>query len=259
MVNKIKIRNKRGQVTIFIIICLLIVASILLILYLSGKISFINSPAENPESYLRNCMMTSIKDAEKIIIDNNGYPQIIKDNYVLYNKEKVPYMCTAAEFYSVCTPQEPAFFSYVSELIENKVARDTQTCLDNLVEDLKNKGYTVQVDLGNVTLKVQKDFIAVNFGKRIYATRNEDAIQISNIEISHSTKLYDMIKLIQTIVNYESTVCEFDKMNWMRHDSSILIFSTRTSDQTKIYTLQDRLTEREIKFAIKTCVLPAGI
>lgn len=32
-----------------------------------------------------------------------------------------------------------------------------------------------------------------------------------------------------------------------------------TGDQTKIYTITDKLTNKKFSFAIKTCVLPAGI
>ncbi len=251
--------NKKGQVTIFIIIALLIVAIILILLYYTGKISFTNSPAQNPEAYLKNCMLTSVKESETILLESNGYPQLNSDNYILYNKERIPYLCTVSEFYTPCIPQEPAFFSYISNLMENKVVRDTDACLKTLVGDLEAKGYTVQVDPGNTSLKIQKEFIRVDFGKRIYATRTEDSKQISNVEVVYGTKFYDIIKLEQTIVNYESTICEFNKMNWMRYNNEIMIFTTRTSDQTKIYTLRDRLTDREIKFAIKTCVLPAGI
>jgi hypothetical protein len=251
--------DKRGQVTIFIIIGILIVAAILLALYFTGKISFVNTPSENPEAYLRNCMMTSAKEAEKIVLESNGHPQVNSTNYVFYNKEKIPYACTVSEFYAKCIPQDPGFFSYITRLMENKVARDTENCLNTLVEDFEDKGYVVQVDPGNTTLRIQKESIYVDFGRRIYATRDQDSKQIANIDATYGTKLYSIIKLEQTIVNYESTICDFNKNNWMKYDNSVMIFTTRTSDQTKIYTLKERLTGREIKFAIKTCLLPAGI
>jgi hypothetical protein len=254
-----EIKNKSAQVTVFIIIGLLVVAAIILILYFTGKTSFISSPAENPEAYLRNCMMASIKEAENIILETNGYPKINSTNYILYNKEKVPYLCTTSDFYIACTPQEPALFSYINGLMERKVSSDTDFCLNKLVGDYEKKGYKVQVDPGNITLKIQKDFISASFGKRISVSRAEDAREISNLEITYGTKLYNLIKLTQEIVNYETTTCVFDKDAWMKYDNSIIIYRTSTSDQTEIYTLRDRLTEREFKFAIKTCVLPAGI
>lgn len=251
--------NSRGQVTIFIIIGLLLVAVILAVFYFTGTISFTESPAQNPEAYLQNCMTTSVKEAEKIILDSNGYPGFNSDNYILYNKEKVPYLCSTSEFYYACMPQDPAFFARIRTLMENKVSRDTEACLKVLVEDSEKKGYNVKVEPGNISLKIQKDSINVNFGKTIYLAREGDSLQVANFDAVYGTKLYDMLKLEQTIVNYESTACEFDYVAWMRYETSLIISKTRTSDQTKIYTLQDRLTERKIKFAIKTCVLPAGI
>ncbi len=255
MVNKI---NNRGQVTIFIIVGILIFVAILLVFYFTGRISFTESPIQNPEAYLENCMINSAKEAENLIFTSNGYPQL-ESNYILYNKEKIPYLCISSEFYNTCIPQEPAFFSHINKLIENKVARDTQECLDNLVKELEKKGYNVQVDSGNTTVEIRKDFININLGRKIYFSSGEDAGQIPAIETSYGTKIYDMIKLIQIIVNSETSTCDFDKESWMRADSSIIISRTSLSDQTEIYTLRDRLTEREIKFAIRTCILPAAL
>lgn len=250
--------NKKGQVTIFIIVGILIFVAILLVFYFTGRISFTKSPIQNPEEYLDNCMTSSAKEAENLIYSSNGYPQL-ESNYILYNNEKVPHLCISSEFYSACIPQEPAFYSHINKIIENKVAKDTQVCLDNLVKEFEKKGYIVQVDSGNTTVEIRKDFVNINLGRKIYLSLGEEAVQIPSLEVSYGTKLYDMIKLIQTIVNSETSTCEFDKEAWMRMDNSIIVSRTSLSDQTEIYTLRERLTEREIKFAIKTCVLPAAL
>jgi hypothetical protein len=253
------ISNKNAQVTIFIIVAIIIVAVIIFAFFYSDNIGFSSSPAQNPEAYLKNCISNSIKQSEEIILKTNGYPQLNSDNYMLYSKEKIPYLCTVSEFYSPCIPQEPAFFNYIRKLMENKIAMDTEACLTALKKDLDRKGFNVKEDPGQVNLAIEKDFIFVKLSKKIYASRAEDSLAIAGVEVSYGTNLYDLIKLEQTIVNYESTLCEFNAMNWMRFDPSIIIDMTRTSDSTKVYTLQDRLTDRKIKFAIKTCVLPAGI
>lgn len=252
-------KNKKAQVTIFIILALLLVAAIVFVYFYSGGLGFANSPAQNPEEYLKNCISDSIRQSEDLVLKSNGYPQFNSDNYILYNKEKIPYLCTVSEFYAPCIPQEPAFFNYIRKLMENKVALDTENCLTALKKDLDRRGFNVKEDPGQVNLSIEKDFISVKMSKKIYASRTEDSLAIAGIDVQYGTKFYDIIKLEQNIINYESTLCEFNVMSWMKSDPSIIIFTTRTSDSTKIYTLKDRLTERQIKFAIKTCVLPAGI
>jgi hypothetical protein len=250
---------KRGQVTIFIIIGILIAAAIIVVFFYSNRIGFTSSPADNPEAYLKNCIMASIKQSEVLLLKSNGYPQFNSNNFVLYNSEKIPYMCTVSQFYTACIPQEPAFFNYARKLLENKVALDAEGCTSALITDLKSKNFEVTQDPGQTNLTIQKDAIYVKLSKKIYASRAEDSLGISGVDISYGTNLYGMLKLEQTIINSESTLCTFQSMEWMKIDPSIIISKTMTSDQTKIYTLKDRLTDRQIKFAIKTCVLPAGL
>lgn len=251
--------NKKGQTTIFIIIGLLVAVTIVLVFFLSNRFNFSPSPTDNPENAIRTCIIRSIQDAEERVLATNGYPQEDFPNYVLYKKERIPYLCTVSEFYLPCIPQEPAFFSYVQGLMEEKINKDTEKCLNDLKKDLEKKGYSVEQSLGSINLSIRKEYIQVHLDKKIFITKKEESKEISNLRVFYGTNFYDLLRLVQTIVNYESTLCEFNKMNWMRYDNSIAIFTDRTSDQTKVYTLREKLHDREIKFAIKTCILPAGI
>jgi len=143
--------------------------------------------------------------------------------------------------------------------IKDNANKDTKICLKKLYSDFEDENYEVRINPGILELNIKKDGIAARLNETIYFSKNEESYSITGFDVSYGTKLYDMIKLIQTIVNYETVLCEFNKANWMNSNNDIVVTSTRTSDQTKIYTLRDRLTNREIKFAIKTCVLPAGI
>ncbi|MEI7718385.1 MAG: hypothetical protein WCI72_00840 [archaeon] len=251
--------GKRGQVTIFIIIAILIVAIILSIVYFGGWFKFSQSSTANPKQYIENCMRNSVMESESILLKENTYPNFNSSNYVLFEREKVPYLCIASEFYKACIPQDPAFFMRIKQIMENKVTRDTKICLTQVYKDLEDENYQVTHKPGEVSVDIVQGSINIKLNETMYISKDNNAYTISGFEYSYGTKFYDMIKLVQTIVNYESTLCEFNKLNWMKSYNDIIISTTRTSDQTKIYTLKDRMTDREIKFAIKTCVLPAGI
>jgi hypothetical protein len=252
-------KNKSGQVTIFIIVGLVLAFVILAIAYFGGWIKNDNLSTENPTAYMKNCILDSVKKSENIILESNTYPQFNSDNYILYNKEKIPYLCTVSEFYSTCTPQDSAFFIRIKKIMENKVAVDTQNCLNKMYKDFDKSGYDVQKKPGELVLEIFPEYISARINETIYAKKDYNSYSFSEFESIYYTNLYGMLKLTQTIVNYESTYCEFNKLNWMKSYNDIIISTTRTSDSTKVYTLQDRLTDRKIKFAIKTCVLPAGI
>lgn len=248
---------KRAQVTIFIILAIIIVAGIVFFFF-GDKFNFTQPLSENPQAFMEKCIKDSVAISEETLLKSNGFLKV-ENNFVLYNQEKIPYMCTTSEFYSPCVPQEPAFLSSIQTIMGNKVARDAEDCFAELITDLKSRGYVVQRDSKSVSLEIRQGEIFVSTDKPIFLKKDETQTEIAPLEISYPSALFDLIKIEQTIVNYESTLCEFDLLNWQRYENQIQITRTRTSDQTKIYTLKDRNSEKQIKFAIKTCVMPAGI
>jgi hypothetical protein len=251
--------NRRGQVTIFIVLGLIIVASILFVFFYSGKIVFTTSPADNPDAYLKKCIGDSIKESEDSILSSNGFTSKDTHASVLYKSEQIPYLCMSYEYYSSCMPQEPMFIEKQRVLMENKVAIYLENCLTELKKDFEKDGYDVDENRSSVKMSFVEDSIIAYINMDFTAIRDESVIKLSDMEIIHPSKLFNILKLTQTIVNYESTLCEFGVMSWMSNDPEILIKRDSLSDQTRVYTLTERISQKEIKFAIRTCVLPAGL
>jgi len=251
--------NKKAQVTLYILLSIVIVTSVILFFLFKDSISITSNPINDPDSYLRSCIEDSIKASEENILDSNGFYSKDTYNSMLYNSEKIPYLCTSYEYYSACMPQEPMFAEKQRVLMENKAAVDFNNCVSTLKKELENKGYNIKNDNSIVSIIFMKDVIKANVEINFIATREESSIKLQDIEVTHPSKLFNMLNLAQTIVNYESTLCEFGLMNWMATNSEILIKRDTTSDQTKVYTLQERIGLKELKFAIRTCVSPAGL
>lgn len=251
--------NKKAQVTLFILLSVVIVVVVIALFLFRGNFSIINNPIDNPDFYLRSCVEDSIKLSEDNILNSNGFSTKDTYNYVLYKSEKIPYLCTSYEYYSACMPQEPMFAEKQRVLMENKAAVDFSNCISTLKKDLESDGYTINKDTSSVTIVFMKDTINANVKINFIATKEESSIKLQDIEITYPSKLFNILELAQTIVNYESTLCEFSLMNWMATNSEILIKRDITSDQTKVYTLQERIGLKELNFAIRTCVMPAGL
>ena len=251
--------NKRGQVTIFIIIAIIIVVAIVGVYILTKKTQVQTNILDNPQSFLEKCISDSVKESEDIIFNSNGFPENNFKNYMLYKKEKIPFMCTSSEFYSACIPQEPMFINKIENIMSNKVNRDYEECTLKIKKEVQDKGYGYKEEKTNFSLSIRKDFIYVNINKKIFISKNEFSKELNKIDVKISSKLYNILKLEQVIVNYESTICEFDYLNWMLQERELSITRDKTSDQTKIYTIEDQQTDKQIKFAVKTCILPAGL
>ncbi len=226
--------------------------------FFGDKIKFTPSASKNPQAFMDQCIKNSIKESETLILQSNGFTKI-EDNFILYNKEKVPYLCTTAEFYTSCTPQEPAFLNSIQTLMENKVSRDAENCFIQLTDDLESSGYSVTREKSGTSIAIRKGEIFASTNNSIVLRKDEISTEIAPMQVSYSSGLFDLIKTAQTIVNYESSLCEFDLINWQRFENPVKITRFRTSDQTKIYTLTDRISDKQIKFAVRTCIMPAGI
>lgn len=255
-------KNNRAQVTIFIIIAIIAVVAIILLYIFVIKPYIDASRIDNPTAFIQKCASDSIKDSETNILANNGYPGNIT-NYILYrgekDSEKVPYLCTSSMFYESCVNQEPMLMEKIRKYIEENVKKDVNSCFSNIETKLKKGGR--EVISGNITLNIEFETKAIRaeIKKDLAITRGGKTETFDIFDTKVISPLYNLLYTENKIVYFESENCAFDSVSWMRFNSDISIKKFSASDQTKIYTLKDKDTQKGIKFAVKTCVLPAGL
>lgn len=256
--------NKKAQVTIFIILAIVLIAVIgAIYLISSGKnILDVFSPkaSDNPNSYLKSCVEKSIRESEELIFLSNGFSIVDKKTSVLYKSQEVPFMCISYEYYYQCVPQEPMFIEKQRKKIENKLAIDLESCISSFRKSMDKKLEIVGKNQSSAIISFSDTGIIADIDTGLIITSEEYSAGLKKIKVEYSSKLFKFLKLAQTITNYESTFCEFNHMSWMAQDHSIIIDKDVLSDQTKIYTLTDRNNrDKKLNFAIKTCVMPAGL
>ena len=251
-------KNRKSQITIFVILALIIVVAIALGVVLFKKPVSVINIEEDPQAFIESCVKDSIEKHEQIILDNNGYPNITS-NFLLYENEKVPFLCTSSQFYVPCVNQEPMLVESIRRKLEDRIKLDAKNCFETLIKDLRKKGYNIQE--GNMSLNVilRSGKIGVDINKKIVMTKGENSQIIESWRTFLPSPLFNLIDTARNIVNYESTLCEFNDMVWMNFFPAIRIIRFITSEGSKVYLLTDKESEKELKIAIRTCVLPAGI
>ncbi|MDP1728605.1 MAG: hypothetical protein Q8L27_00190 [archaeon] len=255
--------NKKGQITILVIIALIIVVSIILIATLiRNKVSVNLDASENPQAYISDCIQSYLVDAEQKILDGNGYLEL-NNNYALYNlnkpNEKVPYLCKSSQFYMPCVNQEPMLIEKVRKDLQILIEKDVDNCFNKLTTEIKKSASILEEGKLNYSIGLSEGYIIAKANKKIVIKKGEIQNTFEKFETKLQSPIYNLINTARQIVNYESELCEFNDIGWMMNFRDISITKFVTSDQTKIYNLQDRLTEKKLTFAIKSCVMPAGI
>jgi len=261
LLNNMK-EGKRGQVTLFVIISILVVVAIIILYTFVIKPYIEKQYVQDPKAFVEECAGIALTESETTLLNTNLYPNLTM-NYILYSGEKsgekVPYLCSVSTFYTPCINQEPMLLEKMRKYIEEYTKSKVEQCFKKVDSDYKKRGFEVKA--GNITaiVEINKKIISININRQMSITKGANTKSFESFTSEIKSPMYDLIRTAMQVVNYESTLCEFNNVRWMLSYPEISIKKFSASDQTKVYTLTDRDTEKEIKFAVKTCVLPAGV
>jgi len=254
---KLNSKSKKAQLTMFIVLALIIIVLIAIIFWIVKKPQ-LNISSDYSKFQVEECIKDSLEKQEKKLLENNGYTNIT-NNFIVYYGEKVPYLCKSSQFYIPCINQEPLLIEKIRGEMQESLKKDVSGCISQFVDGLKKRNDAVEEGPLSVNIVFKSGSITGEINKRIVTKKGEATNVYENFANAIPSPLFDLVKTSQRIVDFESTLCDFNDINWMMYYREIKISKFVTSDQTKIYTLKDRISGKEINFAVKTCVLPAGI
>ena len=218
---------------------------------------------QDPESFMSSCVESNLNSIVNNLLENNLYSSPVEDNYFKYNNdgvpERIPFLCTVGEFNAPCINQEPVLMLRLKTNFESEIFPRIDSCWVKMVASFERQGDTIFGDLLNKTLLTGKEVLEIKISNSLIIKSGDNTQSYSEFNIETNTRIFKLAALAQKIVNFESTLCEFNIVAEMGMYPEIFIKRFRSGDQTKMYTLEDRATEESIKFAVRTCVIPAGI
>lgn len=261
-----QIRNKQGQLTLFIIlgiVILVVVTAYVLLFSKYAVIDLFKDDVSDPRAFMTGCLTKDTENIVSTFIDNNLYTKPVETNYFKYNNnevaENVPYMCKVGEFYSPCINQRPNLQGKLKEDLIKEIQPLVDSCWQRLISSNAGGGYTVQDTTEEIDLIPRQENLEILIPNTLTISSTDGAQTYSDFSLQVNSRIFQLAALASKITNFESTLCEFDATGWMLAYPNIVIKRFRAGDQTKVYTLKDRTTEEETKFAIRTCIIPAGI
>jgi len=142
-------RGKKAQVTIFIIVGVLLITSIMLFFLLKRDVlpGIGEKPEENPGGFLENCIEDKLIEGIKLISSQGGYIGNPLNRTFKFSDEKeytdISYLCYNQNNYLPCINQEPLLIQHLKAEVKTYILDDVQTCFDNLVLSLDKKGYVI--------------------------------------------------------------------------------------------------------------------
>lgn len=248
--------NNRGQVTLFIIISILIVVSIIAVFFLLNRPSTEPSVDLTPQGQIEGCVKDAVRlSVEKVLL---GGGKIEPKNYILYNGFKQNYLCYQQNYYITCVNQYPSLTKTIELEIKIDTLDEVEGCFEDLKEDMEGMGYSIVEGALNYNVKLGSEAIDIEVEKNIELKRGESTQTISDFGFSFNSPIYDLGLVAYEIVNQESQYCNFDYNGFMiiypKYDIKKINY-----DGSDIYRIIDRKSGKEFKFAVRGCAIPPGL
>ncbi len=253
--------NKRGQITIFIILGVVIIAAIAVFLIFGADIGerIGISGETNPEGFLDSCLKDKVKQGIEIISMQGGSVSNSLNKSILLKDEKSPtdisYLCYNQNDYLPCVNQEPMLFQHLEDEIKNYISDEVTNCFNDLGTSLGRRGYSVQKELRSFEVKLQSKRVVIETDSEITLTKAGETSKQEDFTIFVGSRLYEIAGVVNKIVNDEAIACNFNYVFFMMNNPEFNIHRFPTADSTEIYVIRHEDTNERFNLAIRGCVM----
>ena len=257
MVGKEVMKNKSGQVTIFIIVGIIIVALSVLIYTFYPKIqSSLGIQESTPASYIQSCVEDKMKETVDLISVQGG--SFDPELYTLYQDDKIEYLCYTEEYYFPCIVQQPMLKEHVESEIKEEISSTVDNCFNSLQESYVGKGYSVELRQGSKQIELLPNKVVATFNNSFTITKGDDVQNYDSFNVILNNNLYELVGIVSSIIEWETNLGEADTETYMAYYPWLKVEKILRSSGNKIYTLTDRNTGDKFRFAVLSQVWPAG-
>ncbi len=250
---------KRGQVTIFIIIAVVLVAAVGIFFFLREK------PVEEPDiipvdvdphRFLRECLRYDVYNTIDTLSLQGGYVESpplsinwhIEENLV----RNISYHC-----YHETQRNCRIILISVPRHIESELQSelDVRGCWDNMIFALREGGYNVdESSFDSSNIKLNKNEVQIKINAILVASRADDTIRIENFDIVFPTEIYNLAKIAEDIVDYYANGRNFNLAEYRNINPEMRMKYSIKPDgagETKVYTIKQIDGIEKFLFAIR--------
>ncbi len=250
------LKQKKGQVTIFIIVAVVIVVlSVLIYMFypkIKGNFSFYE---KNPSAFIHDCLEKEIKDSAIRISEQGG--SISPEHYFIYDDKRVEYLCYNEEYYLTCVVQQPMLYNHIESEIKENIKEKAKTCFEDLENTYKGKGYAVDLKQGEMNVELIPKKIAISFNSTLTLTKGKtETYKSFNIFVKNN--LYELVSIANSIVEWETTYGDSETTTYMNNYHDLKVEKKKHTDGTTIYILTDSNTGNKFQFASRSLAWPPG-
>lgn len=248
--------KRSGQVTVFIIVGIVIVAGIFAMIYFMGGIDD-NTPGNlGPKVFVDKCVRDVVEESIEKMLFNGG--EVVPSQTIWYQGDEWNYLCYQADFYQGCYNIHPMLEMQIEKEIVADTRAQVQECFDLVRDDFESRGFDVNEGATTYLVDLLPGYVAISLRKKIDISKEGASQSFENFDSRVVSPIYDLVRVARDVVNSESQFCNFEYNGYMLLYPQYDIRRIDYSD-SKIYRLIDRRSGAEFKFAVRSCAFAPGI
>ena len=252
-------KNKRGQMTIWIIVAIAILVFIILLFIFQRKLNVpvIEKVEEDPKGFISNCVKKYVQESIDIMLPQGGF--IKPEHTKMYNGLNVSYLCYNAGNYNPCINEHPLLINEIKEEMKNYIIPRVGQCFEDYKIEIEKREGQVSLGAMNLDIELAPDRIFVSIDKDVNLRIKEQSYNYNEFDIVIINPIYDLSRLAMEIASQEAKYCYFEYAGYMILYPEFKIKRDVLSDSTEIYTLQDKKSRKEMNIAVRSCAIPPGL
>jgi len=249
--------QKRGQVTIFIIIAILIVGIAVLVYTLVPKVKTGTTfDVNNPSGFIQSCLESEIEKSVEVASNQGG--SIAPEFYFMYGGDKIEYLCYTAEYYATCVVQQPMLKQHIEAEIKKDISEEVAACFSSLEQNYQNEGYTVRLDKGQTVFELLPKRISTRFENYVLTVSKGETARYDSFSVVLNNNLYELVSIANSIIEWETRYGDAETTLYMSYYKDLKVEKKVQQDGTTVYILTDRNTEKKFQFASRSVAWPPG-
>jgi hypothetical protein len=248
--------SNRGQVTIFIIIAIIIVAIGFLLYSFYPQIkSTIGAQEKSPPQYIQSCIESDMQNAVTKLSLQGG--SIAPENYINYYNNNVEYLCYTKEFYRPCVVQQPMLKQHIESEINNAISNNVDSCFNSMKDSYQKQGYGVSITTGYKKVELLPKKIVATFNYTVTLTKGSTQ-RYDSFSVILDNNLFELTSIANSIIEWETTYGDVDITTYMSYYPDLKVEKKPLGDGGRVYILTNRDTGDKFQFASRSQVWPAG-
>ena len=239
--------QKRGQLTIFIIVAVVVVAMVAIIFLVSPELrTGLGGAAESPENFIQTCLEDVIKEDVDMLSLQGG--SLEPEFYYLYQDHKLQYLCYSSEYYELCTVQVPFLRTHIEGEIKESIEDDVEFCFDLLEENYKDSTLT----RGDMKVEILPQRILTTINNEFVFTKAGETERRESFRVVLNNNLYELVAIAQNIIEWENIYGSVNPDTYMDLYRDLKVEKYDQIDETTVYILTNKDTEDKFQFVSRS-------